>query len=1309
MQTKDLLLALRSGRIGLDEARNLLASGPAAPGTAPEAGTRPETVAPAQVPARQAVAVIGMSGRYPGAENLDRYWENLRAGRSTVTEVPAGRWDVDAHYDPQSRRPGRTDCRWIGALSDFDAFDPAFFGIPQAEAHATDPQHRLFLQEAFHAFEDAGYGRERLDGRACGVYLGLASHEYGDLLSRHAPDAGNATGTNGAIAAARIAYHLNLTGPAMSVDAACTSSLVAVHLACQALRAGETDLALAGGVSLYLGADRYVSMSAAGMLSPTGQCRPFDSRADGFVPGEGVGALVLKRLDDAERDGDPVHGVIVATAVNQNGSTNGITAPGRRSQAALMRQLYAARDIDPADIGHIEAHATGTTMGDFIELDALNTVFRERTDKREFCAVGSVKGNIGHGTAAAGVAGLHKTLLSLRHRTLVPTLHVEEPNPHFDFPSSPFYLNTRTRPWDAPDGRPRLGCVSAFGFSGSNAHIVLEEYTAAPTPPTGSARGGGHLFVLSAKTPDALARQAAGLHRHLLDTPGADLAATAWTLQTGREAMDVRAAFVAASREELLGALDGHVRTYEAALTSSSSAGEPRRVPASHRRRWPARTALPELPELAAAWLQGVDLTADEWALLHDGTPRRVHLPGYPFAEDTYWYTALAPAAEPVPAPELASAPEPAPGGESLHFRSQDPYVRDHTVAGVPTLIGMTHAGLALDWFFDRFPQHDAARLSRLTFLRTVELPDGTRAEIRLEPDDTPSREDLHVRAVYRKDAREPWTPAAECRIRGAAYEPERADRVAGLPPVDPERLYGRNPAIEIGETFRTFAELYADGSTVVAAVDITGDGTRGHSLDPLLMYSAFQAALLFLDEDGSTGYLPFGVEEVRARRAAVRGRVWLTVRLRRDSGELVVFDADLTDDAGEVVARLSACSMKRVRPAAPPVVPVVTTQDDLPEAIRRYLAGKVAALLDDPGQEVDPRINLMDLGVTSEQLVSLTADIERDNGLELSPALFFEYPSLDQLADHFLRDHRDVFASGPGGGWPAVGAAPVPASGPAPTPAPVLPARAEADRAGHEDIAVIGMHGMLPGAADLDEFWQNLVARKDVISEIPPDHWDYRPWFDATPGARDKTYCKWGGFLEDVDTFDAEFFGISPREAEWMDPQLRLLLQSVYATAEDAGAAARLRGSDTGVFIGVCCHDYLDADQRAAAARRAVRRSRATTTRSSPTGSPSRFDLKRPERGSRHRVLLVAGGAAPGLPGAAQRRVRHCARRRGEPAAVAVPLPLLQQRGRMLSPTGRCQTFDEAADGYVPGEGFGVVLLKPLAEPSRTATGSTR
>jgi len=335
----------------------------------------------------------------------------------------------------------------------------------------------LFLQESYKAFEDAGYSSNALSNKKCGVYLGISANEYALLLSKNRMLGGApVTSNHPAIAAARIAYYLNLKGPAISVDTACSSSLVAIHLACQGLLSREIDMALAGGVTLWLTPESYLSMSQAGMLSAVGQCKAFDDTADGIVVGDGVGALVLKRLKDAEADNDFIYGVILGSGVNQDGKTNGITAPSTGSQIELEREIYTKHKIDPETISYVETHGTGTRLGDPIELEALATVFKEKTTKKQYCALGSVKSNIGHTISAAGVAGVQKAVLAMLHRTLVPSLHVTTENSNFDFKNSPFYVVREKQAWDVAPGARRRAAVSSFGFSGTNAHLVMEEY-----------------------------------------------------------------------------------------------------------------------------------------------------------------------------------------------------------------------------------------------------------------------------------------------------------------------------------------------------------------------------------------------------------------------------------------------------------------------------------------------------------------------------------------------------------------------------------------------------------------------------------------------------------------------------------------------------------------------------------------------------------------------------------------------------------------------------------------------------------------
>ncbi len=415
-----------------------------------------------------AIAIVGMSGKYPDAPDLTTYWNNLVRAKNAIRDIPLSRWDVNKYYDPALNKKGKVYCRSIGMLDGIEEFDPLFFNISPSEAELMDPQHRIFLQEGFKAFEDAGYSSKELNGKNCGVYLGIMNNEYGMMLNKH-QTGGSATGNSFSIAAARLPYYLNLKGPAIPIDTACSSSLVGTHLARQALLNHEIDMALVGGVTLYLTPESYISMCEAGMLSPDGQCKAFDNSANGFVPGEGAGALVLKRLKDAEADQDHIYGVIIGSGINQDGKTNGITAPSAKSQMDLERQVYEAHNIHPESITYAEMHGTGTKQGDPIELEALSSVFKEKTDRKQFCAIGSVKSNIGHTSAAAGVASVQKVLLSMKHQKLVPTLHFSTPNEHFDFDDSPLFVNTEVKPWES--GKTPGGPVSAHSDTAAQTPI----------------------------------------------------------------------------------------------------------------------------------------------------------------------------------------------------------------------------------------------------------------------------------------------------------------------------------------------------------------------------------------------------------------------------------------------------------------------------------------------------------------------------------------------------------------------------------------------------------------------------------------------------------------------------------------------------------------------------------------------------------------------------------------------------------------------------------------------------------------------
>ena len=524
--------------------------------TAPPVPSAPPRVAVVSMPERNAavpepIAIVGASGRFPGAADLDGFWADLSAGRDRVGPVPESRWDHASLIAARPGMPGRTNCGDGGFLDGIDLFDPLFFNLSPTEATAMDPQQRLFLEEAWRALEDAARAGSGLAGSRTGVFAGTVTGDYADVLRRAgAPfDAHGFMGNAAAMLAARAAFHFDLAGPALSIDTACSSALVAIHQACESLRAGGCDMALAGGVAVMTTPAFYLAGASAGMLSPSGRCRALDAAADGFVPGEGVGVFVLRRLSDALADGDPIRAVIAASGVNQDGASNGITAPNGAAQTRLIREIYVRHGIDPTTLGMVELHGTGTRLGDPIEMEALAAAYAGAVPPDGGWRIGSAKSAIGHALAAAGAAGLAKALLSLERGVMVPTLHLQAANPLLDFMGGVFRPVTEPTSWPRGE-RSRRAAVSAFGFGGTNAHLVIEE---APPPPASASHVHGAIpVVLSAESPTALAAGMDALAAWL-GGPGRDvrLADIAATLAVGRRRMRCRATFVAESTDQL--------------------------------------------------------------------------------------------------------------------------------------------------------------------------------------------------------------------------------------------------------------------------------------------------------------------------------------------------------------------------------------------------------------------------------------------------------------------------------------------------------------------------------------------------------------------------------------------------------------------------------------------------------------------------------------------------------------------------------------------------------------------------------------
>ena len=496
------------------------------------------------------IAIVGIGCRFPKAKNPEAFWQLLRNGVDAITEVPPERWNLEAFYEPQSATPGKMNTRWGGFLEQVDQFDPSFFGISPRETEHIDPQQRLMLEVAWEALEQAGIIPKTLEGSQTGVFIGLTNADYHKLLYKDCSQIGpySATGTTPCIAANRLSYLLNLRGPSMAIDTACSSSLVAVHLACQSLRNGESNLCLAGGVNLKLTPEPTISCSQAKMMSPDGRCKTFDASANGFVRGEGGGVIVLKRLGDALRDGDNILALIRGSAVNQDGTSNGLTAPNGPSQQEVIRQALQQGRLTPAQISYFEAHGTGTSLGDPIEVKSLKALLMEERSLDQPCWIGSVKTNIGHLEGAAGIAGLIKVVLQMQHGEIAPHLHLKQLNPYISLEGTPLAIPLECQPWSCPESR--LAGVSSFGFGGTNCHVILEE--APPqTPVTSRVDRPWHMLTLSAKNAPALVELARRYEDFLRSHPEVSLPDICFSANTRRSQFKQRLAVVTESSIQL--------------------------------------------------------------------------------------------------------------------------------------------------------------------------------------------------------------------------------------------------------------------------------------------------------------------------------------------------------------------------------------------------------------------------------------------------------------------------------------------------------------------------------------------------------------------------------------------------------------------------------------------------------------------------------------------------------------------------------------------------------------------------------------
>ncbi|MGK3961884.1 SDR family NAD(P)-dependent oxidoreductase [Sorangium sp. So ce1667] len=924
-----------------------------------DAGPEPTPPAPA-APGQEdlGVAVIGFGGRFPQADDLDAFWRVLSSGVDCITEIPRERWDWRSYHDETPGTPGKSYCKWGGFISDVDRFDPLFFRLSPRAAHSMDPQERLFLKVAWETLEHAGYTVDRLargpeaprgagQRNRVGVFAGVMWGDYGkhghDELHKGNPVIASADYSS---IANRVSYALNLHGPSIAFDTACSSSLVAIHLACESLRRGECDYAIAGGVSLSLHPSKYLQMSNLKALSAEGKCRSFGAGGAGYVPGEGAGALLLKPLRRAIEDGDYIHAVIRGTAVNHDGKTNGYTVPSPNAQAEVISDALRQGDIDARTVSYVEAHGTGTELGDPIEVAGLTKSYRRDTKDRQFCALGSAKSNIGHLEGAAGAVGVIKVLLQLKHRQIAPSLHSQQLNPSIDFASSPFWVPQQLSAWErprlaGPDGAreiPRRAGVSSFGAGGANAHVVLEEWENPPRAGTGQDEA---LVVLSAMSEERLRAYAGKLAASLsrADGDGAaaelrDLERVAYTLQTGREALESRLAIIAADPRQLIAELQ--------AYSEGRQGGEPSRVfhgavkpyelpelGEAERAALDEATASHDLTTIARRWVAGA---AIDWRRLYPSPPPYpLALPTYPFARDRYWI------------PVVAERPAASRVARALHsfldtnvstlgelafektFSSADPVLRDHVVAGRPVLPAAVYLEMA------RAAGRHAGRagvssIHDAVWARPV-IAAGERVTLRIS---LASEREAVVYRIYSQ-------AEGQSVVHGHGYlatDPPEGAR----PAVPVQALLDRCPrqiagdalyrffeglGIHYGPAFRPVQALHCGEREAVALLrmpDAAATGGDEEGLNPSLLDGALQAiAHLGFDHElePSVLRLPFALGRLVIRRPLTAASCYAHAVLTQDSragGERVLkFRIDVLDPGGAVLVEIIDYSVRVV------------------------------------------------------------------------------------------------------------------------------------------------------------------------------------------------------------------------------------------------------------------------------------------------------------------------------------------------------------------------------------------------------------
>lgn len=1250
------------------------------------------TITPAVHDLHEPIAIIGMTCRFPqGINHADAYWKFLCEGQNAITEVPQ-----------QRQKSLQQSLTHGGFLADIDCFDADFFHIAPREAELMDPQQRILLEATWEALETAGIAADTLTGTKTGVFVGLFSHDYATLLSKNKKatdlDAYFATGNSASIAAGRLSYFLGLQGPAMTVDTACSSSLVALHLACQSLRSGECQLALAAGINLILSPELNIAFANAGMLSPDGQCKTFDAAANGYVRSEGCGVLVVKTLSQALADQDTVLAVIRGSVINQDGASNGLTAPNKAAQIALLRDALKMANVTTDTISYIETHGTGTSLGDPIEVNAILDVYGEQRSSHQPLIIGAVKSNLGHTEAAAGMAGLIKTILMLQHKKIPGNLHFTHLNPHVQASADFLKIPTTLMDWAA--ATPLRAGVSSFGFSGTNAHVLLEE---APLSLDNSEpERSAYLITLSAKTEQALQDRIQQLATWLATQIAPSLDRISYTLNIGRCHFAKRVAMIVKNSAELQQTLQLLIQHQPAEhIFQSVSINAATAYTGDH----------VQLAEIAQSYVQGQEIN---WPHVQASTNKhRISLPTYPFTKQRYWYDSYA-----ATAPAVSSQKIP-----RIDAREKNHLVTLHIQSDGVALVSMVDTVgknqfsfallQALEDKFAELTNHPDVKVVVITGYDDIFCLGGAEEVLLAITKGEVTYTDLPF--LYRGllDCTLPVISAVQGHAFGAGLA---FGLYADVVVMAEEALYTAN--------FMKYGFTPGVGSTLILKEKLsealasemmwTAKEYTGHELKS-------RGASVIFKQNRDVVAEALAIAKTLARKprytlmtfkremsANLLARLSPTIECELRMHSEIFANSSATENIESYFNKLTQFHEESNQPVAQACAP----QTPILQSVLNVVANKLHLPID----KVDSQRSFRELGVDSISAVEIVRELSQLFHYTIEAAMIYDHPTVQQLAAFLSKElHQTVEA-------PTTVAPIVPTPLPAAKTSLALKPLASKTHQSIElstpkkiqltttaapsvetkpamtDIAIIGFSGRFPGADDANAFWGNLMAGQSTVTEVPLNRWSMTSFYDADPEKANSSYSKWGGFLNQINLFDPLFFGLSPAEAEQMDPQQRLFLEESWKVFEEAGYPADLlAGKKCAVFVGACASDYGQQIKSSG-----IDMSAQQLTGMNCSILSARISYHLDLKGPSVTVDTACSSSLVALHQACQSiwmGESEMALAGGVFIASTPEMHIMTSKAGMLSPEGRCKTFDDAADGFVPGEAIGIVLLKPLAQ----------